>query len=128
TGTSATAGGDCPLGGAASDSVTQTLLANSGSSVTLALSKDSSNCGGFNQAQKLVLSPNVAKTAFFGKDDYQITTLNSAAGDTLSVRPVPVPAGQLGSATFTAFPFDTFGFGTTTKASYLLRFSADADN
>src|SRR5439155_14829783 len=58
------------------------------------------------------------------KDDYQITTLNSATGDTLSVLPVPVPAGPLGSATFTAFPFDQFGFGTTTTAGSPLRFSA----
>jgi len=137
TGTSATAGGDCPLGGAASDSVTQTLLANSGSSVTLALSKDSSNCGGFNQAQTLVLSPNVLKTAFFGKDDYQITTLNSATGDTLSVLPVPVPAGPLGQTGFGPFPYNFTGcgsnctsfnpgqFGTETPSlSSPLRFSA----
>ncbi len=97
---------------AASDS-TSGLLA--GSSVTLALGPsggttqnpieiDSSNCGGFNQAQLLTLTPNVTKSAFFGKDDYQITTLNSAAGDTLSVLPVPVPAGPLGLSPFGPFP------------------------
>ncbi len=99
--------------GAASDSFTGTL-ANSTGSVTLALGApgavgsptqiDSSNCGGFNQAQLLTLTPNVTSTAFFGKDDYQIKPLNSAAGDTLSVLPVPVPAGPLGSGTFGPFP------------------------
>src|SRR6266568_5664577 len=99
--------------GAASDSFTGTL-ANSTGSVTLALGApgavgsptqiDSSNCGGFNQAQLLTLTPNVTSTAFFGKDDYQIKPLNSAAGDTLSVLPVPVPAGPLGSGAFGPFP------------------------
>ncbi len=99
--------------GSASDSFTGTL-ANSTGSVTLALGApgavgsptqiDSSNCGGFNQAQLLTLTPNVTSTAFFGKDDYQIKPLNSAAGDTLSVLPVPVPAGPLGSGAFGPFP------------------------
>src|SRR6266566_547874 len=99
--------------GAASDSFTGTL-ANSTGSVTLALGApgavgsptqiDSSNCRGFNQAQLLTLTPNVTSTAFFGKDDYQIKPLNSAAGDTLSVLPVPVPAGPLESGTFGPFP------------------------
>ena len=124
--------------GAASDSFTGTLAISG--SVTLALGVpgtvaipteiDSSNCGGFNQAQLLTLSPNVPKTAFFGKDDYQITTLNSATtptSDVLSVLPIPVPAGPLGSVTFTAFPSGQFGFGTTTTASSPLRFSAGSD-
>ncbi len=123
-GVSPTQGGECPAGGIASDSSNDLGV---GGSVTLALSTDSSNCGGFNQAQTLVLSPNVPKTAFFGKDDYQITTLNSATGDTLSVLPVPVPAGPLGSVTFTAFPSGQFGHGTTTTASSPLRFSAGTD-
>src|SRR5438445_7486814 len=118
--------GSSSVCGDVSDSFTGTLVNITGS-VTLALSTDSSNCGGFNQAQTLVLSPNVLKTAFFGKDDYQITTLNSATGDTLSVLPVPVPAGPLGSATFNAFPSGQFGFGTTTTASSPLRFSAGTD-
>ncbi len=105
--------------GAASDS-TSGLPA--GSSVTLALGAqgtegpnevDSSNCGGFNQAQTLTLVPNVTQTAFFGKDDYQITTLNSASGDTVDVLPVPVPAGPLGSGTFGPFPSGCVGTGCT---------------
>jgi len=120
-GVSPTHGGDCPAGGVASDSYGAGL--GTGGSVTLALSTDSSNCGGFNQAQTLLLSPNVTKTAFFGKDDYQITTLNSAGGDTLDVLPVPVPAGPLGSVNFTAFPNGQFGFGATPTAGSSLRFS-----
>jgi len=119
----------CPVGGNASDSITFTAGSPFGTNDTrrFALSPDSSNCGGINQAQLLTLVPNVPKTAFFGKDDYQITTLNSATGDTLSVLPVPVPAGPLGTVTFTAFPSGQFGFGTTTTASSPLRFSAGTD-
>src|SRR5205085_7372073 len=77
-----------------------------GSSVTLALGSqgtvgspktaDSSNCGGFNQPQTLHLTANQQSVAAFGKDDYQIVTLNSLSGDTLDVLPVPVPAGPTG--------------------------------
>ena len=121
--------------GPASDSFTGTL-ANSTGSVTLALGApgtmaspteiDSSNCGGFNQSQPLTLTPNVTSFAFFGggppavgvcappcKDDYQFTPLNSASGDTLSVLPVPVPAGPLGSGTFGPFPTGCVGSGCT---------------
>ena len=120
--------------GDASDSSTGTLAANA--SVTLALGApgsmasptqiDSSNCGGFNQAQPLTLTPNVTSFAFFGggppavgvcappcKDDYQFTPLNSASGDTLSVLPVPVSAGPLGSGTFGPFPTGCVGSGCT---------------
>ena len=103
-----------PNGFTATETGTGTVIKNA----------DSSNCGGFNQAQTLSLSPNLTKSAFFGKDDYQITTLNSLSGDTLDVLPVPVPAGPLGSVTFNAFASGQFGFGTTLTATSPLRFSA----
>ena len=94
----------CPVGGVASDTWTAGL--GIGQSVTLALGSqgtvanpqpaDSSNCGGFNQAQTLNLTAGQTSIAAFGKDDYQIAPLNSAAGDTLDVLPVPVPAGPTG--------------------------------
>src|SRR5437016_5142191 len=82
--------------GVASDSSGPSTLAN-GASWVFALSKDSSNCGGFNAAQTLTLTANQESKAFFGKDDYKITPLNSAAGAQLDVLPVPVPAGPTGS-------------------------------
>ncbi len=109
--------------GTASDSFTGTL-ANT-ASVTLALGPsggttqnpieiDSSNCGGYNQPQLLPLTANVTSTAFFGKDDYQFTPLNSASGDTLSILPVPVPAGPLGqTGVFGPFPTGCIGSGCT---------------
>jgi hypothetical protein len=123
SGASPTAGGlYCPplVGsvGVASDSSGPTTLAN-GASWVFALSKDSSNCGGFNYAQTLTLTANQESKASFGKDDYKITPLNSASGDTLSVLPVPVPAGPLG--------LDTWGpgkFGSETPVFSPLRFSA----
>jgi hypothetical protein len=114
TGTSPTAGGFCPTGGMASDSATNLGV---GGSVTLALSTDSSNCGGFNQAQLLNLAQNATSTAFFGKDDYQIKPLNSAANDTLSVLPIPVPAGPVVSGSF----------GSESVGPSALRFSAGAN-
>ena len=101
TGVSPIAGGYCPAGGMASDSSSAGLAI--GASVTLALSTDSSNCGGFNQAQHLTLSNTTPSTAAFGKDDYVIAPLNSN-GDTLDILPIPVPAGPLGSDTFGPFP------------------------
>jgi hypothetical protein len=117
---------------AASDSATFTspALAN-GVAVTLGVGTpgnpalvDSSNCGGFNQAQPLPLTSNMTSAAFFGggppdvnglcaapcKDDYQFTPRNSASGDTFSILPVPVPAGPLGSGTFGPFTYN-FGCG-----------------
>jgi hypothetical protein len=103
----------CPVGGAASDTWASGLTTTgAGQSVTLALGSqgtvatpkaaDSSNCGGFNAAQTLTLTPNQTSTAFFGKDDYQIKPLNSTAGAKLDVLPVPVPAGPTGIETSVA--------------------------
>jgi hypothetical protein len=120
--------------GAASDSAdfSTSALAN-GTAVILGVGTpgtpalvDSSNCGGFNQAQLLSLTANQTSFAFFGggppagglcaapcKDDYQFTPLNSASGDTFSILPVPVPAGPLGSGTFGPFPTGCVGSGCT---------------
>src|SRR6266568_1545616 len=111
----------CPVGGNASDSITFTAGSPFGTNDTrrFALSTDSSNCGGFNAPQILNLTAGQLSTAKFGKDDYQITPLNSATGDTLSVLPVPVPAGPLA--------LDGWGtgkFGSETPVFSPLRFSA----
>jgi hypothetical protein len=111
SGNSQVAGGAyCPASGTASDSVSG--LANGGS-WTFALSNDSSNCGGFNAPQRLTLTANQESKAFFGKDDYKITPLNSASGATLDVLPVPVPAGPTGTETNPAASSLTFSPGTT---------------
>ena len=132
TGTSPTAGGFCPAGGIASDSFTGTL-ANSTGSRTLALSTDSSNCGGFNQPQSFQATAGQKSTISFGKDDYIFTPLNSASGDTFSILPVPVPAGPLGqTGVFGPFhcpgpncTFQSGAFGTESPIdSSPLRFSA----
>ena len=112
----------CPVGGAASDTSTSGLTTTgAGQSVTLALGSqgnptpknaDSSNCGGFNAAQTLPLTANQPSTASFGKDDYVIKPLNSAAGDTLDVLPVPVPAGPTGSEQSPAASSLTFSAGS----------------
>src|SRR5438876_4460298 len=83
--------------GAASDSSSTGLAI--GGSVTLALNGESSNCGGFNQAQTLTITNTSTSIAKFGKDDYQITPSTAQAGDTLDVLPVPVPAGPTGTET-----------------------------
>ena len=111
SGKSSGAGGFCPTGGTVSDSYTGLLA--SGDSRTFALSADSSNCGGFNAAQTLNLTANQESKAFFGKDDYKITPLNSAAGAKLDVLPVPVPAGPTGIETNLATSTLTFSPGTT---------------
>ena len=125
TGTSPT-----PTCGDASDS---TPSLGVGQSVTLALGApggnptliDSSNCGGFNQAQILTLTANQESKATFGKDDYKITPQTSVTGDTLSVLPLPFPAGPLGSVNFTAFPSGQFGLpGETPTPSSPFQFSA----
>jgi len=83
--------GFCPPGNALlTDSFTGTLSA--GASRTFALAADSSNCGGFNKAQHLILSNTSTSIAKFGNDDYQITPSNALAGDTQDVLPVPLPA------------------------------------
>jgi hypothetical protein len=112
TGTSPTTGGSfCPASQPGTD--TFTGLVASGASRTFALSADSSNCGGFNAAQTLNLTANQESKAFFGKDDYKITPLNSAAGAKLDVLPVPVPAGPTGIETNPATSTLTFSPGTT---------------
>lgn len=120
-----------------SDMVTSGLA--SGASVVLALSNDSSSCGGFNQPQTQPLVTNVTNTYPIGKDFFQITPISTInANDQFSVLPVPEPAGPLGAPP--AFgPFSTdylapmigsgsgFGngqFGQITPPASPLRFSA----
>ncbi len=91
-------------GAVASDTIT--TLAN-GMSKVLALSIDSSDCGGFNAPQTQPLVANQTTIFRFGKDDYLIRPSNSAPGDMLTLLPIPVPAGPVGSATFGTF---TAGF------------------
>jgi hypothetical protein len=83
-------GGYCPANGSAADTITSTL--GNGQSWTFALSNDSSNCGGWNADQSLALTAGQTTKFSFGKDAYEITPFNSASGDKLLVRPVPVPA------------------------------------
>jgi len=84
----------CPPAGGASDTIT-TLAANA--SAVLALSTDSSDCGGFNQSQTKTLTAGMTSIFQIGSDDYQINPFNSTAGDMLTVLPVPVPAGPVGA-------------------------------
>src|SRR5438445_12078643 len=119
----------CPVGGAASDTWSSGLAA--GGSVTLALGSqcsvgspknaDSSNCGGFNQAQHLTISNSGPSTASFGKDAYIITPSTASTGDTLDVLPIPVPAGPLGLNTWGA---GNFGSETPVASATGSRFSA----
>ncbi len=107
------------------DTVTSAL--GLGASVVLALSNDSSACGGFNMpisSANLTQPLAAGQTSIFpfGKDDYQITPLNSLAGDTLDVLPVPVPAGPLGLNTW-----GVGNFGSETPVSSPLRFSAGSN-
>jgi hypothetical protein len=83
----------CPPAGGASDTIT-TLAANA--SAVLALSTDSSNCGGFNAPQTKTLTAGMTSIFQIGNDDYQITPFDSASGDRLTVLPIPVPAGPVG--------------------------------
>ena len=106
----------CPPGGVASDTFTGTLIG--GNSVTLALSTDSSNCGGFNAPQTQTLASGVNRIFPFGKDDYQIKPLN-ASGQTLELLPVPIPAGPLGLNTW-----GTGKFGSVIPPNSNQRFSA----
>jgi hypothetical protein len=75
-----------------------------GASVTLALGSpvvsdavfvDSSNCGGFSAPQTLPIAAGATTIFHVGNDDLQITPANSNPGDTLTLLPVPVPAGPL---------------------------------
>jgi hypothetical protein len=105
TGNSPIAGAPfCPAGGAASDTWTSGLTTSGATqSVTLALGSDpgtadSSNCGGFNQPQRLALTAGTTTIFTFGNDVYKFTPNNSNPGDTLSFLPVPESAGPLGTA------------------------------
>jgi len=89
TGTSPTTGGDCPPTGTVSDSYSAGLSANGGF-VTLALSTDSSNCGGFNASQTATLTPKGTAIFHIGPDDYELAAANNVGGETLTLDLVPV--------------------------------------
>jgi hypothetical protein len=82
----------CPAGGFAQTTFSGTLV--NGGTATLALSTDSSNCGGWNVDQVLTVTAGSTTKFPFGNDAYEITPYNSAAGDQLVVRPVAVPQGM----------------------------------
>jgi hypothetical protein len=84
---------------------------SAGQSVILALSTDSSNCGGFNQplvnpatgnpypltgtVKFLMGDSNLVKTAAGLVDEFDVTPAGANAGDTVQLLPMPVPAGPL---------------------------------
>jgi len=86
----------CAPGGLAADGFTGTLAAND--SVTLALSTDSSNCGGFNQSQQLTLgAPGSATnpiTFKAGNDTFTVTGANNTGGEVITFLPTPVLSGS----------------------------------
>jgi len=92
----------CPPAGGASDTIT-TLAANA--SAVLALSTDSSDCGGFNAPQTQQLTAGQTTIFPIGGDAYQINPFNSAAGDMLTVLPVPVPAGPTAAGAGNTFVY-----------------------
>jgi hypothetical protein len=94
----------CPANGVAFDTWTSGLTATNGS-VTLALGAvgtgpDSSNCGGFNAPQTLVLTQGVTTKFVIGHDDIEVTPSLGGTGDSLTILPVPVPAGPLTGTAF----------------------------
>jgi hypothetical protein len=78
----------CPQGGVASDSFTGSL--NPGQSRTFALAPDSSNCGGYSASQTQNLAAGGTVTFPIGTDDYELTALDNAGGEQITILPVPV--------------------------------------
>jgi hypothetical protein len=132
--------GNSPLCGQLSDMFAAGLTTTApGNSVVLALSNDSSSCGGFNQPQTQPLISNQTDTFPIGKDFFQITPISTInTGDVFTVLPIPIPAGPVGAPpTFGPFSTDYlapqigngtgFGsgqFGQITPPASPLRFSA----
>ena len=94
-------GSSCPANGIASDSVTRTL--NNGDTVTLALSNDSSNCGGWNQSQQLTLgAPGSATNPIVfkaGNETLTIAGANNTGGEVITYLPTPVQSNSFNSGT-----------------------------
>jgi hypothetical protein len=83
----------CPTGGTVSDSFTGPL-SGAGGFVTLALSTDSSNCGGFNQPQTQTLGPGGAVTFVAGNDTWTDAAVNNLGGEKITFLPVPTRQGS----------------------------------
>jgi len=89
SGNSPTAGPPyCAPGGMAIDSWTSGLAP--GASVTLALSPDSSNCGGYNAPQTQTLTAGATAIFPVGTDDYELAALDNLGGETIALLPIPV--------------------------------------
>lgn len=56
---------------------------------------DSSICGGFNAPQTIGLTQGATSKIKIGGDDFQITPTLGGTGDSLTILPIPVPAGPL---------------------------------
>jgi hypothetical protein len=96
----------CPVNGFALDTWA-TGLAASGGAVRLGLGSqgspaqaDSSNCGGFNASQSIALTQGTTSKVKIGGDDFEITPTLGGTGDTLTILPIPVPAGPLTGSKF----------------------------
>lgn len=100
-------GGFCAPGGSAFDSWTAGLA--QGASVTLALSPDSSNCGGYTAPQTQTLAAGGTVTFPVGTDDYQLVALDNAGGEKITLLPVPVLQSPLNPG---SNPSNTFNPGT----------------
>jgi hypothetical protein len=95
--TASTFTGTITLSGACGGGATASDIVNglaAGATAWLAVSTESSNCGGFNADQILPISQGTTTTFLFGKDQYTITPVTFVnSGDQIAFRPVPVPQG-----------------------------------
>jgi hypothetical protein len=121
----------CPPGGTASDSFTG-LLSGAGGAVTLALSTDSSNCGGFNQAQTQTLTKGGAVTFLAGNDTWTDAAVNNLGGEQITFLPVPTRQGSFSPGSLfvgdQCNPYDDFsGPNSPVCAPFLLTCSSASD-
>jgi len=97
----------CAPGGLASDSWITGLAP--GASVTLALSPDSSNCGGYNAPQTQTLKAGGTVKFPIGTDDYELAAIDNVGGEQITLLPVPVLQSSSNPG---ANPSNTFNPGT----------------
>ena len=107
----------CAPGGMALDTWTAGLAP--GASVTLALSPDSSNCGGYNAPQTQTLAAGATAIFPVGTDDYELAALDNAGGEQITLLPIPVlqSLSNPGSNAFNTFNPGTL-FSTFSCAPY----------